>query len=70
MSTTNPWQLSDGEQRAMDAVIEHKCDKAAALALGISPKTVSVQTIRAKAKMNASNRLDALLQWDRFRRAA
>jgi FixJ family two-component response regulator len=67
--TNNPWRLSQGEQRAMDAVIEHKCDKAAAEALGISSKTVSVQTIRAKTKMNAANRLDALLTWDRFRRA-
>jgi FixJ family two-component response regulator len=69
MNTTNPWRLSDGEQTALDAVIEHKTIKGAAMALRLSPKTVSVQTIRARKKMEAWNLLDVLLTWDRYRRA-
>lgn len=64
----NPWNLTPGQCAALDAVIEHKCDKAAAAALGLSSGTVSQQAAHARNKMNASNRLDTLLRWDRYRR--
>jgi DNA-binding CsgD family transcriptional regulator len=60
--------VSAAEARSLDAVIEHKCDKAAAHALGINHKTVTAQVTAARKKLNARNRLDALLMWDRMRR--
>jgi DNA-binding CsgD family transcriptional regulator len=62
--------LTAAEVRSLDAVIEHKCDKAAASAIGVAVKTVTAQISAARKKMNAVNRLDVLLQWDRFRRTA
>jgi DNA-binding NarL/FixJ family response regulator len=66
----NPWELSAGQCRVLEAITENVCDKAAAQVLGISPKTVSVQVTRARLKMNARNRLDAILLFDRWARAA
>jgi DNA-binding CsgD family transcriptional regulator len=66
----NEYLLTAAEVRSLDAVIEHKCDKAAADAIGVAVKTVTTQINAARKKMNAVNRLDAMLQWDRFRRTA
>lgn len=68
MIQRNPWNLSPGECRALDALIAHVCDKGAGAALGLSPSTISAHADRARLRMNARNRLDLLLKWDRFRR--
>jgi DNA-binding CsgD family transcriptional regulator len=65
----NPWSLSDGQVKVLDSVIEHKTLKGACMALGITIHTGSEQASRAQKKMQAANRLDALLIWDRYRRA-
>ncbi len=66
----NPWNLTDGQAAAMDAMVRHGCAKRAADALGISIKTVEAHTAEAGIKMGRGTRLTKYLQWDRWRRAA
>lgn len=64
----NPWHLTDGQVASMDAWIETGCLKRAADRLGVSRKTVSAQTCKARAKMQCRTLMLALVQWDRYRR--
>lgn len=64
----NPWKLTPGQCQALAAVVEAGCDKLAAAALGLSAKTISVQILRAKARMGLRTRLQCFLVWDRFQR--
>jgi FixJ family two-component response regulator len=61
----NPWDLPPQQCNALDSVIATACEKRAAAAMGLSPKTVSVYLCRAREKMQARTRLHALLMWDR-----
>jgi FixJ family two-component response regulator len=61
----NPWDLPPQQCNALDSVISTACEKRAAAAMGLSPKTVSVYLCRARDKMQARTRLHALLMWDR-----
>jgi hypothetical protein len=69
MKPQDEWRLTAGQIRALDAQLEHICESGAADALGVSVKTVSAQTVRARDKMGARNRFETLLAWDRVRRA-
>ncbi|MEY8688374.1 MAG: hypothetical protein AB9M53_00660 [Leptothrix sp. (in: b-proteobacteria)] len=70
MSRTNPWGVTDGEARALDAVIEHGCQKAAARELHLSLRTIEAHLSRARNRMGLDGRIKPLIEWDRFRRAA
>lgn len=63
----SPWGLTPGEARVMDAVCEHGSFKAAAAALGLSPKTLDNQTSTAGQKIGGAP-LKRYLMWDRWRR--
>lgn len=65
----NPWGLSAGQARVLDALLQHGNGKMAARALGVSPKTVEEQCRQARRKMATAryDRLTALLLWDRWR---
>ena len=67
---SDPWNLSPGQREALQACIDHLCEKRAADALGRSAKTISAQRVRAREKMGARNRLEMILMWDRFSRGA
>lgn len=64
----NPWNLTDGQAAAMDAMVTHGCAKRAADALGLSVKTIEAHTAEAGLKMGHATRLAKYLQWDRWRR--
>lgn len=68
--STNPWNLTDAEARAMDALIEHGTHQRAADSLARSIKTVEYQIGNARRRMGARVALHALLEWDRWRRGA
>jgi hypothetical protein len=66
-----PWNLTPGEQRALDAVTEAYGDfKQAANDTGANYHTMHIMVGRARDKMAAKNVTMAALMWDRFRRAA
>lgn len=69
----NPWNLTDRQAAAMDAMVQHGCAKRAADALGISIKTIKTieaHNAEASLKMGRAPRLVKYLQWDRWRRGA
>lgn len=66
----NPWNLTNRQAAAMDAMVQHGCAKRAADALGISIKTIEAHTAEAGLKMGRATRLAKYLQWDRWRRGA
>jgi FixJ family two-component response regulator len=61
----NPWDLPPRQCEALDSVIANFCEKRAAVAMGVSPKTVSEYLCRARDRMQARSRLHAVLMWDR-----
>jgi DNA-binding CsgD family transcriptional regulator len=64
-------KITAGQARALDAVIAHNCIvKRAAESLGLSHRTVLAHIEHAKLRMKARNQAEALLMWDRMRRAA
>jgi DNA-binding CsgD family transcriptional regulator len=68
----NPWGLTPGEAKAMDAMCDHSSAKAAARVLGIAPSTVEELLYTAGRKFNLGpqhNRLRKYLLWDRFRQS-
>ena len=70
MNTDNPWGVTPGQAKCLDAVIEHGSHKAAASALGLAPRTVEDQLRRAARNIRGEkvDRVTHLIQWDRFRR--
>jgi hypothetical protein len=69
-TTPNPWGLSAGMARVMDALLEHGNGKTAARVLGVSVKTVEEQCRQARKRMGTRrfDRTTPLLLWDRWRR--
>lgn len=64
----NPWNLTPRQCDTLDALIETGCDKRAADMLGVSVKRVSQHLINARARMRGLNRMQAILEWDRYTR--
>lgn len=64
----NPWGLTEVEARTMDAFIEAGSHKGVARKINRSVKTVEAHCARVKRKMSSRNKIDFLLQWDRWRR--
>jgi DNA-binding CsgD family transcriptional regulator len=64
----NPWNLTEREEQVVAAVAEHRTDKLAARALGISPKTIDHHLRLARARMGADDRHVAVSMWDNFKR--
>lgn len=67
---SNPWSLSPGEERALQAYITCGSDKAAAYALGKSDNTITEQLRTARHKMKVATRVHMALAYDRWHRAA
>lgn len=65
---SNPWGVTPAEAVALDATIRHACCKKAAAELGLSPKTIEAQLSSVTQRMQAVNRLQTLLRWDRITR--
>lgn len=63
---TNPWGLTPGQVRALMAYIAHSSEKAAAYTLQCSDRTVHAHMNRARIRMRARNRVDAVLQFARW----
>lgn len=61
--------LTFRECQALDELIVHGCNKTAAKNLGVSIRTLEVYLCNAYRKMDVSNRIQAVLVWDRFKRA-
>lgn len=69
MTAANPWGLTPAQARAMDAVIEHDCQKIAARVLGLAPTTVRDHISAARRIMGVHRGHSRhLILWDRWRR--
>lgn len=68
MTTANPWGLTPREAEVMDAMCAQGCHKLAAVALGISHKTIEDYAAVINRKMGQRTRLMKYLVWDRWRR--
>ena len=64
----NPWGLTEGQTRVMDAFIEAGCAKGAARLLDCSIKNIEHRISTCRQKMKATNRLQFFIQWDRWKR--
>ncbi len=63
----NPWGITPGQSGVLDALIVHGSNKAVAIALGISLKSVEVQVSAATKRMPHGPRLHKLIMWRDFR---
>jgi DNA-binding NarL/FixJ family response regulator len=68
-ATTNPWRLSLGMCEVLNTVIRTGDYHEAARELDIAPSGISMQLSRAAERMNAPNRIRALIEWDRLVRS-
>lgn len=66
----NPWGLTARQCDVLDALAKTGCDKRAARLVGIDPRTVENHTAEARKRMGNTNRMLAVLAWDRFKRDA
>jgi len=67
---SNPWNLTPGQARALDAICEHGSFKAAAHELGVSECTIEAHSSNVKKRMGARTLISMVLTWDRWRRGA
>ena len=65
---TNPWNLTEGQCKALAALAEHGHEKVAAVALGIEPRDVQTLIAGAKKRMQAPHRIAAVVAFDRWSR--
>ena len=64
----NPWNLTPGQARAMDAICTSGCHKRAAQVLGLSVKTIESHADQAGRRMGTKSKLHKYLEWDRWTR--
>lgn len=64
----NPWNLTPRECEVLELCIEGAASHAVGSALGIAPKTVEQHCHSVSKKMRASNRLQAAVLYDRWKR--
>jgi len=69
MNIKNPWDLSEKQVLAIEAVTRVGSTKAAARVMKVDHKTVENHLQKVREKMDAANTLVAAVQWDRFVRA-
>lgn len=69
---SNPWGLTPGQAKAMDALIEAGCAKRACDLIGITEKTLECHVGEARRKMGLRHRTHYthILMWDRWKRSA
>lgn len=65
---TNPWNLTQRQAEAMDALVETGADKLAADRMGVSVNTFHEHVAAAMRHMGLRLRLHAVIWWDRWRR--
>jgi hypothetical protein len=63
----NPWGITPGQAGVLDALIVHGSNKAAAIALGLTLKSVEMQVSAATRRMPHGPRLHKLMRWRDFR---
>lgn len=64
---SNPWNLTRREQEVMAGMVGcGGSQKVVADLLGISVKTVDTFLARARLRMEARTRFEALIRWDRW----
>ena len=70
MKPASEWVITEAQSRALDAIVKHGCNKAAANALGLSVKTVEAHVVAVRANNGwwMKPRLLCFLEWDRYRR--
>ena len=67
---SNPWNLTKREEEVLSLMLENAgAVKIAADRLGISFKTADTFLGRAKKRMGARTRFEALIQFDRWNRS-
>lgn len=64
----NPWGITNGEARALDAVIATGSHKLAARELGLSFRTIETLAQCARNRMGKVPLIQACIQWDRWNR--
>jgi DNA-binding NarL/FixJ family response regulator len=67
VNADNPWGLSAKRLEAMSNLVELGCNKLVARRMNLSIHTVSEHITDARKQMGASNRLTAILKFDRWR---
>lgn len=67
---SNPWNLSDLQCKVLDALVEHGSEKVAAGAIDVHRNAITGGIRAVKEKMGVSHRVQAILEWDRWKRAA
>lgn len=63
----NPWGVTPGEAGVLDALIVHGSNKGAAIALGLTLKTVEILVSKGTQRLPHGPRLHKLLRWRDFR---
>lgn len=64
---SNPWNLPKGQTFALQALVDKAGNrKAAAAFLGLAESTIDEHANRARHKMGARTRFEALIMWDRW----
>lgn len=67
---TNPWGLTAAQAAAVQATVDHGCNKAVARSLGLSIKTVEAHMTKARHKMGKTHRVQMAVTWDRWARSS
>lgn len=65
---TDPWGLSDKEQKIIAAVVQVGGYKRAARLVGMAPKTVEMYMGFIRKKMGIEHQTPAAVAWDRWAR--
>ena len=64
----NPWNLSEAEERTLNALLKTGCDLDSAKELGLSHRTVEKHLAETRKKMGVGNRVLQALLWDKWLR--
>jgi DNA-binding NarL/FixJ family response regulator len=65
----NPWNLTPGETRALEAILHTGSSGGAADVLRLNPSTVEEHTRNVKTKMGTATTLLAVVTYDRWKRS-
>jgi DNA-binding NarL/FixJ family response regulator len=68
IAPANPWGFTYGQCAVLSTLCEVGKDNDAALLLGVTNKAIEAHMAAAKKKMGVTDRVLAILAWDRFTR--
>ena len=64
---TNPWRLTQAQERVIDAMTRHGCHKLVARELNVSVKTIEAHMHAVRERMQARNQTMAAITYHRWK---